>query len=81
MSFKDVKKKEPSGTIPRNVSWCSQDGQTVWSFLKQTELTYGPGIPLLGIYLKKVKTVIEKDTLTPMFIAAFVRIAKAVEAT
>ena len=27
-------------------------------------------IPVLGIYLKKVKTSIQKDTCTPMFIAA-----------
>ena len=66
MSFKDVKKKEPSGIIPRHVSWCSHNGQTVWSFLKQTELPYDPAIPLPGTYLNKMKTVIEKDTVTPM---------------
>ena len=81
MSFKDVKKKEPSGIIPRHVSWCSHNGQTVWSFLKQTELPYDPAIPLPGTYLNKMKTVIEKDTVTPMFIAAFLTIAKTVEAT
>ena len=57
MSFKDVKKKEPSGIIPRHVSWCSHNGQTVWSFLKQTELPYDPAIPLPGTYLNKMKTV------------------------
>ena len=31
------------------------------------ELLYDPAIPLLGIYLKK--TIIQKDTCTPMFIA------------
>jgi len=29
-----------------------------------------PDIPLLGIYPKKMKTLIQKDTCTPMFIAA-----------
>ena len=33
------------------------------------ELPYDPEIPLLGIYLKKMKTLIRKDTCTPMFIA------------
>ena len=28
-----------------------------------------PAIPPLGIYLKKMKTRIQKDTYTPMFIA------------
>ena len=42
----------------------------VWRFLKKLkiELTYDPAIPLLDIYPDK--TVIQKDTCTPMFIAA-----------
>ena len=45
-------------------------GRTVWSFLKKLkiELPYDPAIPLLGTYLEK--TIIQKDTCTPMFIAA-----------
>ena len=44
--------------------------RTVWRFLKklQIELPYDPVIPLLGIYPEK--TIIQKDTCTPMFIAA-----------
>ena len=38
------------------------------------ELPYDPAIPLLGIYLDK--TVIQKDTCTPIFIAALFTIAK-----
>ena len=37
---------------------------------------YGPSIPLLSIYLKKMKTLIQKDTCTPMFTAALFIIAK-----
>ena len=33
-------------------------------------LPYDPAIPLLGIYLKITKTLIHKDTCTPMFIVA-----------
>ena len=35
---------------------------------------YGPGIPLLGIYPEETK--IEKDTCTPVFIAALFTIAR-----
>ena len=50
--------------------------KTVWRFLKKTkiELPYDPAIPLLGIYPDK--TITQKDTCTPMFIAALFTIAK-----
>ena len=38
------------------------------------ELPYDPAIPLLGSYQNK--TIIQKDTCSPMFIAALVAIAK-----
>ena len=38
------------------------------------ELPYYPAIPLLGIYLDK--TIISKDTCTPVFIAALFTIVK-----
>ena len=38
------------------------------------ELPYDPAIPLLGIYLDK--TIIQKDTCTPMFTAALFTIAR-----
>ena len=48
----------------------------VWRFLKKLgiKLPYDPAIPLLGIYSEKTK--IEKDTCTPMFIAALFTIAQ-----
>ena len=48
----------------------------VWRFLKKLkiELPYDPAIPLLGIYLEK--TIIPKDTCTPMFTAALFLIAR-----
>ena len=50
--------------------------RTVWRFLKKLniELPYDPAIPLLGIYPEK--TLIRKDTCTPMFIVALFTIAK-----
>ena len=52
--------------------------ESVWRFLKKLkiELPYDPAVLLLGIYLKKTKTLIRKDICTPMFIAALFRIAK-----
>ena len=50
--------------------------KTVGWFLRKLiiELPYDPAIPLLGIYPEK--TLIQKDTCTPMFIAALFTIAK-----
>ena len=45
------------------------------------ELPYDLAIPLLGIYLEKMKTLIQKDTCNPMFIAAQFSIANYIEAT
>ena len=51
--------------------------RTIWRFLKKLkiELPYDPAIPLLGIYPEK--TVIQKYTCTPMFIAALFTIARS----
>ena len=52
--------------------------KTLWRFLKKLkiELPYGPASPLLDIYPEKTKTLIRKDTCTPMFTAALFTIAK-----
>ena len=48
----------------------------VWRLLRKLkiELPYDQAIPLLGIYPDK--TITQKDTCTPMFIAALLTIAK-----
>ena len=48
----------------------------MWRFLKklEIELPYGPAIPLLGIHTEETRT--ERDTCTPMFIAALFIIAR-----
>ena len=38
-------------------------------------------MPFQGIYLKKIKTLIQKDAHTPVFMAAIVTIAKIMKAT
>ena len=50
--------------------------RTVWRFLKklEIELHYDPAIPLQGIHTEETR--IERDTCTPMFIAALFIIAR-----
>ena len=50
--------------------------RTLWKFLKKLkiELPYDLAIPLLGMYLEK--TMVWKDTCTPMFIAALFTIVR-----
>ena len=50
--------------------------KTVWRLLKKLgiKLSYDPVIPLLGMYPQE--TIIEKDTCTPVFIAALFTIAR-----
>ena len=50
--------------------------RTVWRFLKtlEIELPCDPAIPLLGIHTEETRT--ERDTCTPVFIAALFLIAR-----
>ena len=50
--------------------------RTIWKFLKklETKLPYDPAILLLGMHTKETR--IERDTCTPVFIAALFTIAK-----
>ena len=52
--------------------------KTVWRFIKKLkrEIPYDPAIPRLGIYPKNLKSTIQKDLCTPMFIAALFTTAK-----
>ena len=79
----------PSGCLPwRSVYSClspisSLDylqplWKTVWRFLKKLkiELPYHPVIALLGIYPQDTGVLFQRDTCTPMFIAALSTTAK-----
>ena len=50
----------------------------IWRFLKKLkiELSYDPAIALLGIYPRNTGGLFQRDTCTPMFIAALSTIAK-----
>ena len=72
-----MKKREPfSYAIGRDVNWCSHYGKEYRGCLKKLkiDLPYDPAISLLGIYPDE--TIIQKETCTPMFIAALFTIPK-----
>jgi len=48
---------------------------TVWRFLKKSkiELPYDSVIAVLGLYPKNARTLIQRETCTPMFIALSIR--------
>ena len=52
--------------------------KTIWRLLKELkiELPHDPAVPLLGIYPKKTKTLIQKDIDTLIFIAALFTITQ-----
>ena len=71
-----MEKREPSYTVDGNAESCSYYGEQCGDSLKklEIELPYDPAIPLLGINTEE--TSIERDTCTPMFIAALFTIAR-----
>ena len=76
MDGKDIEKRESSYTVGGNVTWCSHCGEQYGDFLKELiiELAYYTAIPVLSIYPEKM--IIEKDTCTPVFIAALFKTVK-----
>ena len=68
-----MEKREPSYTVGWEYKLVQPLWRTVWIFLKklEIELPYDPAIPLLGIDIRT-----ERDTCTPMFIAALFIIAR-----
>ena len=61
-------------TVGGNADWW----KAVWSYLKKLkiELPHDSAFPLLEIYLKKPKTLIQKNISTPIFIAVLFTITK-----
>ena len=71
-----MEKREPSYIVGGNANWYSHCGEQCGDSLKKlgTELPYDPAIPLLGIQTDEAR--IERDTCTPVFIAALFTIAR-----
>ena len=72
---KDVEKKPSQGL---NCKLVQSLFKTTWKILKnlKLELSYAPAISLLGIYLEKAKSLMQKHTCTLISIAALFIIAK-----
>ena len=74
--LKRLWRKEDPLTLLVGMHTSTATWRTVWRFLKklEIELPYDPAIPLLGIHTEETR--IERDTCTPMFIAALFIIAR-----
>ena len=70
------RKGNPPTLLVGSLNWYSHYEEQYGASLKKLkiELPYDPAIPLPGIYPEK--TIIQKDTCTPMFIAALFTIAR-----
>ena len=76
---KDVEKGEPFCTVGGHADRLVQPlWKALWRYLKKIKngSAFCPAIPLLGIYPKKPKTLIQKNISTPVFIAALFTITK-----
>ena len=73
-----MKKREPPNAVGGNANQHSHYVELCGGFSKKakTELPYDLAIPLLGIYLEKMKTLMKKETHTPMFTATLFAKAK-----
>ena len=78
LSHVQKKKREPRCIVRGKCKLVQSLLKTVWRFLKKLkiELPYDPAVPLMGIYPKKMKTLIQKDICTPVFITTLLTIAK-----
>ena len=52
--------------------------KTIWRFLKKLkmQLSIDPAIPVLGVYLKEIKSLFQRGICTFMFIATLFTVAK-----
>ena len=75
-----MEKREPSYTVGEDVNWyIHYKDQYGGFFKKRVELPYDLAISLLGTHPEK--TMIPKDTCTPLFIGALFPICQDMEAT
>ena len=71
-----MEKREPSYPVGEKCKLVQPLWRTVWRFLKKPkiELPYDPAVPLLGAHTEETR--IERDTCTPVFIAALFPVAR-----
>ena len=71
-----MEKRKPSCTVVgMQIDTATMENSMEVPKKLKIELPYDPAIPLLGIYPEK--TIIQKDTCTPMFIATLFTIARS----
>ena len=78
---KDVEERKPLSIVDGNVNWYSHYGKEYVNSFKKIELPCDPDILILGIYLKKMKTLIHKDICTPMFYCSIIYNSQDLETT
>ena len=72
-----MEKREPLWIVGRNVNWLATMENSMECSQKKLKVElYDPAIPLLGIYLKKMKTPTQEDICTSVYIIALFTIAK-----
>ena len=80
VSLRPQGKREPLYTVGGNAGYKAVR-TTEWKFLKslKIELLQDPLIPLLGLQLKGMKSVSQRDICTPMLIATVFTVVKIQE--
>ena len=76
--WRGSRESEHSHTADGNANWCNHCGKTGWLFLKKLKMEppQDPAMALLGIYPNNLKSTIQSNTCTPMFIAVSLTLAK-----
>ena len=74
MVMKMWRKGSPWCTVDKNANWGSTYGKQYLRKFKK--LPHDSAVSLLGIYLKKIEDLTQKDTCTSTFIVALFTIAK-----
>ena len=68
-------RKGTSAVVWRDCKLVEPLWKIVWRTLKKLKLPYDPKVPFLGLELKEIKTLTQKDICTPMLTAALFVIA------
>ena len=69
----DVEKRELLYSVGGNENWCSPFGKLYGGFSKEKNLLDNPAIPLLGIFLNKTKTLIQKISFLHHYVHCIIR--------
>ena len=68
-----MQKRELLYSVGGNENWCSHSGKLYGGFSKEKNLLDNPAIPLLGIFLNKTKTLIQKISFLHHYVHCIIR--------